>query len=45
MEMDRPPACKCTWAEDGKQETYLEWPNKGMYLRSYETNAIYYVYI
>ena len=26
MEMDRPPACKCTWAEDGKQEIYLEWP-------------------
>ena len=29
MEMDRPPACKCTWVEDGKQEIYLEWPNLG----------------
>ena len=26
MEMDRPPAYKCTWVEDGKQEIYLEWP-------------------
>ena len=27
--MDRPPACKCTWVEDGKQEIYLEWPYVG----------------
>ena len=27
MEMDRPPAWKCTWAEHGKQEIYLEWLN------------------
>ena len=28
MEMDRPPAYKCTWVEDRKQEIYLEWPDK-----------------
>ena len=26
MEMNRPPAYKWTWVEDGKQEIYLEWP-------------------
>jgi len=24
--MDRPPACKYAWSQDGKQEIYLEWP-------------------
>ena len=32
MEMDRPPTCKCTWVEDGKQEIYLEWPNLWFYI-------------
>ena len=31
MEMDRPPTCKYTWAEDGKQEIYLEWPKSHMH--------------
>ena len=37
MEMDHPPACYFASVQDGKQEIYLEWPNR----RNYNSQVIF----